>query len=169
MAGPPIWAVGQVLTASDVNQWLIPAMVVKTVDTGRASNTTPAADPDLSIAVTANARYVFNMLAVYTGGTNGSSDAQFGLSAPSGATFFGYALRNQISGLTLSNFLLTASSGAINAGTNGTTNFIGFWVQGQLAVSSTAGQFALIWSQNSSNGTATTVKAGSYLTLQRIS
>jgi hypothetical protein len=168
MAGPPIWAVGQDLTASDVNTWLIPTMAVKTVDTARTSTTSATADPELTLAVAANATYQFALLLHYTGGTNGASDAQFGLSAPSGSTGFSYCLRNQISGLTWNAALLNTFGGVVNAGTNGTSNPVGFIAQGSLKTSSTAGQLACIWSQNTSSGTATTVKTGSYLIAQRI-
>jgi hypothetical protein len=160
--------VGQVLTASDVNTWLIPTMAIKAVDTGRASNTSPTADPELSLAVAANSTYTYDLLIHYNGGTNGASDGQFGLSAPAGATGFTYCLRTQISGLTFGNIMLNSFGSFINVGTNGTGNPVGFWAQGSLKVGSTAGQLAFIWSQNTSSGTATTVKAGSYLTAQRI-
>lgn len=168
MAGPPVWAVGQELLASDVNTWLVTSMAVKTVDTGRASTTSPTADPELSLPVAANATYAYDLLIHYTGGTNGTSDAQFGLSAPSGALGFTFCLRHQISGLTFNDILQTSFGTVINAGTNGTSNPIGFWARGSIKTSSTAGQLALIWAQNTSSGTATTVKGGSYLTLQRI-
>lgn len=168
MAGPPIWAVGQVLTASDVNTWLIPGMAVKTVDTARASTTSATADPELTLAVAANSTYQFTLLVHYNGGTNGASDAQFGLSAPAGSTGFAYCLRSQISGLTFIATLINSFGTVLNAGTNGTSNAVGFVAHGSLKTSSTAGQLACIWSQNTSSGTATTVKAGSYLMAQRI-
>jgi hypothetical protein len=143
-------------------------MAIKTVDTARTSTTSPVADPELTVAVAANSTYTYDLLVHYTGGTNGASDAQFGLSAPSGALGFTYCIRNQISGLTFNSLLIPTFGTFINAGTNGTTNPIGFWGHGSLKVGSTAGQLAFIWAQNTSSGTATTVKGGSYLVAQRI-
>ena len=168
MAGPPVWAVGQILDASDVNTWLIPTMAVKTVDTGRASTTSPVADPELTLALAANSTYTYDLLVHYTGGTNGSSDAQFGFTAPAGALGFSFCIRYQISGLTFNSILIPTFGTFINAGTNGTTNPVGFWAHGSIKVGSTAGALAFVWSQNTSSGTATTVKGGSYLTAQRI-
>jgi hypothetical protein len=53
-------------------------------------------------------------------------------------------------------------------GTNGTTTLMAAELSFTLVTSSTAGNLQLQWAQNTSNATATTVKAGSVLTALRL-
>src|SRR5262245_58148019 len=164
----PVYVAGQVLTAADCNGWFTGPYLIKGSDTSRSSNTTPTADPDLVMPVVANATYWWECRVVYNGGTNGSSDGQFGFSAPAGATGFYESLRNQVSGLTWGNALATSYGTQANVGTNGTGNPISYCATGIVIVSSTAGNLSFFWAQNTSSGTATTVKAGSLLVGKRI-
>jgi len=163
----PVWAVGQVLAAADVNNWFIPIAAVKPADTGRNTNIVPSNDPDLQFQVAANASYDLTAVVQYKGGTNGASDAQFQINVPGSTTGFVLAYRLTISGLTLS-ALAVAFGTAFNAGTNGTGNNLPLLIKASLSTAGTAGTVALAWSQNTSSGTNTTVMAGSVLTVQRI-
>ena len=80
------WNVGDVLSAADLNSWAVPLAAVKVVDTSRASTTTLANDPELSLAVAANVIYRFWAYLDYEGGTTGSSDIKWSFSVPAGAT-----------------------------------------------------------------------------------
>jgi hypothetical protein len=163
----PVWAVGQVLSASDVNTWFVPITVVKPSDTGRNTTTTMTADPDLTLAVATNSTYEVRALIQYKGGTNNSSDAQFTITAPASSTGFFIGVRRQITGPLTSGIDWTALGGAMNAGTNGTGTVLPLILTATVTTAGTAGNIAVAWAQNTSNGTNTTVMAGSQLILQR--
>src|SRR5215831_533880 len=162
------WNVGDVLSAADMNAWTVPLAVVKPSDTGRNTTTTPAADPDLTLPVAAGASYEVRATIQNKGGTNGSSDAQFGLSAPSGSTGFVIVTRQQITLFPTTTTDRNALGSVSNAGTNGTGNTLPCRIDAVVNVGGTAGNVAVIWAQNTSSGTNTTVITNSALVAQRI-
>jgi hypothetical protein len=164
--GIPVWAVGQVLSASDVNSWFVPLVAVKPSDTARSLTTSVTNDPDLQLSLAANAIYDVTAAIQYKGGANGSTDGQCTLNAPSGATGFWFAHRLQISSLTLSSLTVAFSTNA-NIGTNGTGNPEPLFIKASVTTS-TAGTLAFAWAQNMSSNTATTMMAGSLISAQRI-
>lgn len=164
----PTWVPGEVLASADVNTWFVPLAVVKSSDTGRASTTTLTADPDLQLALAASSQYQFDMRILYKGGTNGSSDMQFSVSGPTGMGGHYWMMRHQISSLTLNDVLVNSFPTTVNIGTNGTGNPIAIFVSGCLTTGGTAGTIAFNWAQNTSNATATTVMASSYICARRI-
>jgi hypothetical protein len=157
--------VGQVLSASDVNTWFVPVTAVKPADTGR-TGTSASADPDLSIAVAANATYHVKAVIQYKGPTNGTSDAKFGISAPSSSTGFSIVTRLQITAFPTTTIDWNALGNTSNAGTNGTGVTLPCLIDASVTTAATAGNIAVIWAQNTSSGT-TTVMAGSQLIIQR--
>jgi len=163
----PVWAVGQVLSASDVNTWFVPLAAIKPADTGRSSNTTVTADPDLQLAVAANATYEVTAIIQYKGGTNGSSDAQFQLTVPTGTTGFVVVTGVQITSFPTTRIVVAAFGVSVNAGTSGTGNPQGLIIKATVVTAGTAGTLAVAWAQNTSSGTATTVTANSQLTARR--
>ena len=163
----PVWAAGQVLSASDVNSWFVPLVAIKPSDTARTSTTSITNDPDLQVTLAANAIYQITGSLEYKGGTNGSSDIQIQVNGPSGCTGFWGAVRLQITSFPTTTAIVNPFGNNVNAGTNGTGNPQPFFIHGS-CTTTTAGTLAIAWAQNTSSGTATTLIGGSLLVAQRI-
>ena len=162
----PAFFAGQIITAA-LLQSLAPLNAYKAGDTPRATNTTLANDPDLSIPVAASAVYFLICYLDYEGGTLGSSDIKVQWNAPAGATLRYQAFGTNTSGAVASQG--TRTQGTANAfGTAGAGNLQGLTMWGTLFMSTTPGSFVLQWAQNTSNGTATIVHAQSAMILLRL-
>jgi len=157
----PVFKAGTRLTAAVLNG-AIGLTAIKSADTGRASTTTLAADPDLTVAVLANTAYLVRISMLYKSGTTNTGDLKIGFSVPTGATFAGgfLCISNPL-GVAIFP-VPTASTVMVSYG-NGTSNPLWCEVTANLVVSTTAGNFTLTWAQNTSSGTATTLMAGSSL------
>jgi hypothetical protein len=143
--------------------------VRKTADQSVTSSTTLVDDNQLLLPVAANAVYELRMFIIYTAATAGDLSITFtgpasatldwnigGLSGtsattPDGVTWWG---ANTIGG-----------NDSVNGG--GGVNMAAH-PQGILITAGTAGTFKLRWAQAASSGTATTVKTGSVMILQRV-
>ncbi len=178
MATPRTWVVGEVVTAALMNAeirdqlnaliTLQPISAVKSADTGRASTTSLAADPHLVLAVAASATYLLDGWLEYDGAF-GAGDLKADWSLPSGATIR-WGLHANASGDTTQKYATTTgpAATALTAGTYG----VGAVANaarpaGFLTIGATAGNATFRWAQNSSNGTATTLRAGSWLRIFR--
>lgn len=126
--------------------------VKKSTEYGVASNVTPAADAELTIAVAANAVYDVELACAWT---NGGGGFRATWSGPSGASMVW--TDNDGVGVT------TLSGNVTFSGTSGTT------LKGTLTVGATAGSLAFMWAQGTSNAGATTLRAGCALKLLRLS
>jgi len=149
----PVWAIGQVLSAADVNNWFVPIVAVKPADTGRATTTAMTADPDLLLPVAANATYDISGCLFYTGP---NASGQY------------FPCHQNISGIFTGSFAQQWTD-TVTANTTGTStaNLMVVFVKGILLTSGTAGNITLSWAQNTSNGT-TTMRANSFLSAQRM-
>ena len=150
-------------------QGIAPLAVIKGADQSVASNASAyVTDNALSVAVVANATYIFWSYLFYLGNTNGNGDLDLAWVSPSGAT-----LSYQVVGVNVSNAANVSTTvtgnNLVQAATTGVGNNMGLTMTGSLVMSSTPGNFYLEWCQAHSNSTATTIKAGSFLTLWRIS
>src|SRR5262249_36210252 len=147
--------------SADVNNWFVPIVGLKTGDTSRASNTTPSADPDLSVTVAASATYELRAMLVYQA-NHSPGDLQIQWSLPSGATLI-WSLGNfpQASGVSVGTFtwnsLVTGTNASLSGAGAGTS--VAAEISGTLTISSTSGTAALQWAQFGSSGTATIMKA----------
>lgn len=134
-------------------------------------SSTPQADDELFVPAAASTFYVFTGLLVFTSGT--TPDFRYTLSVPAGAT---WSLNAQVFSRSLaapsaSVDTRTGTSGNLGADGHGTT----LATQGQLIqldgwvlTSVTAGTCTLMWSQNTSNGSDTTLYGpGSWIELAR--
>jgi hypothetical protein len=147
--------------------------VYKTADTSRASNTTTAPDPDLQIAVAANAVYTMEGFLIVSGDA-GSGQGRINLdwSAPAGATgrWTGTLVDGNATGepTALRQFAndLTAARGSSTYGATA-GNEVGIILRGVLIMAATAGTYSFDWAQITSDTTATKVMAGSWLALRR--
>jgi hypothetical protein len=167
------WSVGDVLTASDMNVWTVPVAAVKPSTTGRASTTTMTNDPDITLAVAANAIYEVVGLFLIDGASMAVSTDPGGFkwtfTVPAGVTgsyFYGHNnLSAGFAGAFPAQWTDTASGNTTGSSTANTQNVA---IIGVLNTAGTAGSLTLQWAQNTSSGTNTHVQANSYLRLQRI-
>ncbi|MEU6294815.1 hypothetical protein [Streptomyces erythrochromogenes] len=174
---PRTWVVGEVVTAAMMNAEirnqftaLIAAEpeIVKSADTGRTSTTTLAADPHLALSVAANATYTIDGFIDYDGafGAGGLKvDFTLPLSANMRWTLHGNVVADTTQKAQTNT---TDHTGSLTVGTYGTG---GLHTHARLAGHLTtvnAGTMALRWAQSSSNGTATTVYAKSWMRLRRV-
>lgn len=154
----PVWTVGQVLTANDVDEWFRPrAVAYKSVATSRTS-TTLADDTDLSLSLANSCLYEIQGQIIYSAGTGGVG-MNMGWTAPSGVT------GAWTSGLQSANFGHTWT-GTIVAAQSDASVYSAI-ITGSIQLPSTGnGVLTFKWASNS--GGSMTVGAGSYLVARRI-
>lgn len=156
-------------TALDFNTYPIQQQhVVKPSNESIASSTTLQNDDHLLLPVSANTMYFIQGMFIISGAE--SADMLFQWSVPSGATF------NWVSD-TLGSGSTTSATGQVSRTSQGNTNQPAFGliaslitvvpIKGFLVVGSTGGVLRAKWCQNSSSGTATIMRAGSYLMARR--
>lgn len=165
MSTYPVIVAGMAVTSA-LLQSMLPQSAVKSTGTARTLTTTLTADPDLTVPVTVGAVYDVELSLVYNGFTTGSGDLKFVWSVPSGATFAGgfLGIANPL-GTTIAP--VTGTSTQVSYG-NGTGSTLWCMVSGTLFTSSSGGNLALTWAQNTSNATATTLMTGSKLSARRV-
>lgn len=165
----PTWSVGQVLTADDVNNWLVPSAVRKGSDQSVTSSTTLVNDTALLLPVAATAAYYVLVTIIYQGAANGTGDLKWQWAVPSGTTISGRQASYFTSGVGVgqSNLATFTQASVTVSGTNG-GNTVPLDMALTVLTSSTSGNLQLTWAQNTSSGTATTIKAGSAMLMQRI-
>lgn len=169
-----VWASGMKLTPARLNA-LNPVEAVKAGDTPRSSNITLTADPDLTVTIPAtSATYELTAHLFATSAANAAGDIQYDWTYPTGATLtWGaagphntLASGSQADGEWTAVMLDGSSpSGAIPYGASQAG--AGTLVIGRLVVGSTGGNLTLRWAQQSSNASATVLKAGSYIRIRR--
>lgn len=165
----PTIAAGQRVTASLLTS-MLPITVVKQADEQRSSTTTMATDAELTLAVVANATYLFEGYVSYSQNLGASSTAgiKIGWTAPTGASLTwssdGTDGPTSLTGQDATSQPITQTR---SLPANGVTSMRAA-PTGLLTVSSTAGTFGLQWAQVSSSATPTFVRAGSWLRLIRV-
>jgi len=132
----------------------------KNSDQSVTSSTTLVSDAELTWPVDANVNYVFDMDLVYTG-ANGAGNLNIGWAVPSGA-IMSWSATGLDTSLGYKNVGNLAAATASAYGTAGAAIGRIVQVSGYLHVDSTAGNFVLRFAQATSNGTATTMRAGSF-------
>lgn len=178
-SGAPTWSTatypstagtsGNVLT-SDGTNWSSSALPVttfmkrKAANTGRNTTTTVTDDPDLLFAVAANETWDFEIKA-YAVSANATPDVKFTCTGPSGSTVT-YAGWTQDNAGTPAAIAATAG-GTTNSFDMGGNQPVVITISGTCTNGATPGNLSFQWSQNVSNGTNTTVAAGSSLTAIR--
>lgn len=171
MAFTSLPAAGATLSASTLSALITelrPVYARKTADETINSSATLQNDDALSLSMVANAVYEFRLRATVNSGT--TPDIKVGFTYPTGTT------------LTYDIFEGETPSGAASAVITGpyteATASIAFsttgsdqpcHVAGLISVASTAGTFQVQWAQNTSDAGSTIVRAGSYLSLRRVS
>ena len=164
----PTWAVGQVLSASDVNTYFVPLVAIKPSDQSITSNVTPATDSALFVPMAATATYEIDCFIIYSGGTQGAADIKFLFTGPASSVNLYTAAYVNTAGNPVASIYLDGSA-SNQAGTNGAGNKRVITIKGTAVTAGTSGNLNFQWSQGSSSGTATIVAARSFLSLTRIS
>lgn len=166
----PVPAVGTRLTA-DFLASMLEVSARKGSATSRTSTTVQAADPDLVVAVDANAVYELVGAIHYTALTGASSGGiTFGWTLPAGASGdIVYSGKDTTTSVGNNNdqTLSAAMSGTASFGALASGN-TGFSISGTFITSGTAGSLTFTWAQRTSSVTATTVQANSYIKIKRI-
>jgi hypothetical protein len=166
---PKTWTVGETLTAANFNTHIRdnlnavgPHLIIrKSSDESVTSNTTEQADDALVLPVTANEIYQVQIGLLWTAGAGNlkvgftfpaSGTINFSTDAHDvGGTFEKKIWQGSSSPTTSADFLFQGSG----------NNF--HLISGVFITAGTGGNLTLQWAQNSSSGTATTVKANSTL------
>ncbi|AVH60015.1 MULTISPECIES: hypothetical protein [Streptomyces] len=144
----------------------------KTGDTSRASTTTQADDPHLTVSLTASATYLLYAYLVYQAGTTG--DINVGFTIPSGAagSWQGTGIGRDVvasvgtGGWTVRMNANDVSTTQLRSYGGDTTNQV-VQVMGIVRTSS-AGAFTVQWAQAAIDATATILRTDSWMQLTRV-
>lgn len=168
----PVPAVGTRLTADFLTS-MLEITVRKAGSTSRASTTVVTADPELLLAVEANAIYSVKIGIMYTALTAVSNGGiSLTLTGPVGATGDFVASGKDTTTVTAGNnfdqtlyVALTSNVkfGGIVGNATTATSF-----DGTLSIGATSGSFTFTWAQAVSSATATVLLAGSFMQIKRI-
>lgn len=146
------------------------AFVRKTIDEAVTSSSAFQNDDELLLPVLANSVYLWRCVLIYDGATTGDIKLTF-------AALAGSSLSGGFVGLGTASASGTGSAGQVALITPGSGGSLGaagagtkVYAQGSgmFTTGGTAGNFQLQWAQSASDGTATTVYAGSHLFAQRV-
>jgi hypothetical protein len=167
---------GQKVRASDLAaESSAVTMGYATADTTVVSSTTQVNATGVAVAVEANATYAWDAYLAYN--ANEAADIKFAWTVPAGATGHWSVLgidhtqnidtgRGQVSAFRTTNYGDSQAAAASGLDTEDGT-MVAF-ARGYLVTAGTAGTFQLRFAQNSSNATASVVKAGSWVRLVRL-
>lgn len=162
---------GEVLTAADVNEYCVNTKLVrKSVDESVVSSTTLQDDNELVIAVEANKSYELSFVATYVGATAG--DMKWALTGPAGTTITSASMGIQTAAAGSGDDLTEAFNQSLPISQNYgalPANKAAVALNGLLVVGGTGGNLQFQFAQVTSSGTPTTVHAGSFILLRRVS
>ncbi|MBI2639308.1 MAG: LamG domain-containing protein [Candidatus Sungbacteria bacterium] len=134
----------------------------KSSDESVTSSTTLQNDDELKLTLAANQTYTVDAV-VFASSASSNPDLKIAFTVPSGATMtLGYIAASP-NNLTTQGELLNSSGTASQVIPLRANAPVVIHVKGTVVVGSTAGDVTLQWAQFTSNSTATTVKAGSYI------
>lgn len=154
---------------TDYRQRLAGVGAVKTADLGRTHATTLTNDPDLQLLnLAASATYGVDAALFYTGGSGaaeGDFAWQFALSAGSGGS---YGDTHLSPAGNFGGFGASTWGTQHGAQTTGTGNLQVVMLTGTYTTGAAPASLILQWAQNTDTGTATTLKANSYLRAKRL-
>jgi len=144
-------------------------VIVKSADETVTSSTSLQDDNHLTLSIAANETWSFDLTLFQTGATSG--DLKLALAIPSGAAItWGYVgwLTSGVAPATAA-FNAGGDANVAALGSFGASTFDIVQIYGVCANSTNAGSLTLRWAQNSSDGTATTIRARSFLRAQKVS
>jgi hypothetical protein len=148
-------------------------IVRKTSDTARTSTTTLTDDPHLVFQIAADEAYQWECMVIYTA-ANGAMDGKIGVSGPTGSLILwgveGSNSQWEPVGTGGAPTQLLENAGSVSFGTSGSgaPDPRGIVLKGTIQNGSTAGTFAIRWSQNTSDAGALTFKTNSNLWYEKL-
>jgi hypothetical protein len=152
----PVWVTGQVVSASDVNQWFTPLGAYKTAITTR-NTLTKSIDPDLQITLAASTIYQITAGIIYSS----ANAMDFTFTVPASSTG-GYSAAFNQAGIGAGGFSFvwtaTPSAAAIQTA---------IVIQGMIQTAGSGGTFGISWA-SSVGPVNCTVGVGSVLSAQRL-
>jgi hypothetical protein len=147
-------------------------VVVKPGNTARTSVIVPAADPDLTVQLPANAQFTFRFVLIADGPASNAANLFTGMTAPASSTTIWAISGLRVAATGISDSWVaqaaTSTAGTRAVGLAGVGTPTVAVMEGVITTAATAGTFALNWSQSVSNVTATTLYAGSTMTLEQV-
>lgn len=151
----------------DVNRF-----VRKTADEPVTSSTTQQNDNELLLSIGEAGTYIFEVTLFATSAANAAGDLQVGFSFPTGTLHYGVAaldpaLASGDSGTMKGQGILSATSGAAGPIIGLSTSTLMITLRGILIATAT-GTLQLTWAQMTSNANASTIKAGSFMTMKQV-
>lgn len=139
----------------------------KAADTSRTSTTTLADDLHLAgMALEANATYSLQGWIEYVGAAIGTGDLKMGFTTPAGCTMNWNSGGVVTTGANSYDATAPAAATSRTVGSGGAVEMVARL--GGRIITTTAGILTLQWAQGTSSATATTIRAGSWLRLERI-
>lgn len=160
-----VWAVGDVLSAADMNAWTVPLAGVKSANQTIISQTSFVNDADMRFSTAANSLYEFHAYVRFSSGTG--QDFKSSFTVPAGAqAIFQRVGRDAAGNFTGSAEFLDTDTIVSQGNTVGV--HVNMQFMGILNTAGTGGNFIFQWSQNTSGAFNTTLYANSYLTGRRI-
>lgn len=157
---------GHIVTVADFD--LIGVYSLKTADESVTSSTTLQADDLLFLPVAANARYIMDGWIRYTGALTPAGDLKMQFTVPSGAAMSWTNFGVNPSALLDYNVVVEVAGTGSPRAVGGQATEMSCSPRGYVTTGSTSGNMQLMWAQNASNGTPTTIKTGSFLRLIRV-
>jgi hypothetical protein len=147
----PVWSVGQVLTASDVNTWFVPLAAYRTSNSAQVKNTTLTPDPVLFVPVAANAIYEFRCyLNAASASTTSGMSMTFTVPAGSGGSYSGWLFNSGGGQFQAPTSIGVQRNGLVGATAN--ANYSSSWFGG-LRTGGTAGNFQVNWCETTLDAT----------------
>lgn len=164
------FAAGDTPTAAELNAVSIVQTAVLAADQTRTSSTTLTNLSGMTASTAASSKYAAQIFLIYGGSTTG--DIKFGYTLPASATFeFNpmsiFSTDSSLVAATPYMGILNTSGGAAGGGIGAGTKAL-LLVTGIVVTGATAGTFQLQFAQNTSDGTATTVYAGSWMLVHKL-
>ena len=145
------------------------SFVQKPIDTLRDTTITLADDPHLTLPVEANTTYLIECLLQFNSGS-ATPDVKIGFSKPvlSEIGIMSLQVNSATNGIEVSESVSTTMNGVaiIDLDSSEVKNL---FYKGTFIVDSSAGNVAVEWSQNVSNGVSLILRKNSYMKLQKVS
>lgn len=176
---PRTWVASEVVTAAIMNQHVrdnlnaLNGYVLKGSDQSITSSTVLTNDTALSLAIPAPGTYIADLMVYATSAANAAGDLNVGFSFPTGTLHYSTpgaldpSIASGNTGTVTGSAILSATSGTSVIGVGLSTVTFGIHVHAHF-VATASGTLQFMWCQNSTSVSASTVKAGSHMTMRQV-
>lgn len=175
---PRTWVAGEKPSAATLNLHIrdnlnaLNGFVRKTADESVTSSATLQNDNHLTLSIPAAGTYIIDLRLFASSAANAAGDLQVGFTFPAGTMHVGYGvlantLASGSSGTAEFGASLSVASGAAAAGI-GLSTTVTHQIINAIFIATASGTLQVQWAQLASNASASTVKAGSYMTMRQV-